>query len=207
MTALDDRPKTSANGPEEPSRQQSRKSRDHWWVVLWTLVGGIVIGAYTAWSMSRDAKRSGRPTNRYWKAFWITLGGIAAPVILVIVAGSIAINNAQSTLPVTAPVTQQQPQGEAPAPATHQYLGKIDVNTYCKVNFPDTTASFVVDSNSWTCGAERSNGTWVALHQLSPIDFTDACIQQYGGNGLNLNEEASLSGTNPTTDWACYSTG
>ena len=142
---------------------------------------------------------------------------IVSAVLALSVAGLSACSSSTASKALT--VGQAQPVATSPAAAppfdsppaavpTYAYLGPVDINTFCTVNFPDTVAapaSVVTNSGTWSCGGKWPDGTWAVTVDLSPQDMTAACIQQYGDNAINLHEEAVLKGS-ILTGWDCYST-
>lgn len=106
---------------------------------------------------------------------------------------------------IVLPVPYLSPVAPVVTAAPPAYLGGLDLDAYCAANFPNTSALFVDSRSSWTCGVMASDGSWAVTVQLSPADMTAACIQQYGGDGVDLNEVAMLTGS-LEDGWGCYTT-
>jgi hypothetical protein len=93
---------------------------------------------------------------------------------------------------ILVPVPNQPSYGYQPQPppaATMALLGPIDLDAFCAVNFPKSTAGVLTSSpTGWSCGSKANDDSWV-------VD-----VQQYGGNGIDLNEEAVLTGSIPVDE-------
>jgi hypothetical protein len=148
---------------------------DHWYVIFWTLVGGILAGPVSAGVLTAKAERRGERTSRYWQVFGGTLAAQAALFVVAIVALGVTI--------WAAPTPQVLATGAAPLSDSTQSAEGFTPN-----GTPETTSN--------AAGPANPPSDLVTLLQDGNAVVSQADIFY----PMTLDETASCPSCGPVTD-------